>query len=79
MSHLDPLILALANRGTKVPATFRLGEVTSITGGLFVKFDGETAASTKSYPKISTFAPAVADRVLLARVGSTWVVIGAIL
>lgn len=41
-----------------------------------VLFDGETAVSTKTYPYLSSYAPAANDRVALDKYGSTWVIVG---
>lgn len=41
-----------------------------------VTFDGETVVSTKAYTHLSSYTPAANDRVLLARVGASWVVVG---
>lgn len=62
----------------KVPSPFRMGTIpTSYTSGLPpVQFDGETKASTKRYPCLDWYTPKAGDRVLLARVGHGWVVVG---
>ena len=39
-------------------------------------FDGEDAASGRTYAYVSSYTPAAGDRVLLLRSGRTWVVIG---
>jgi hypothetical protein len=58
----------------------RLATVTSITGGVAVQFDGETSASTKLYKRLSSYSsPAVNDRVLLVKVGGTYVILGKII
>lgn len=58
-------------------AEFKLGVIPAnyVSGRPAVTFDGESAPSTKTYPYASSYVPAANDRVLLARVGSTWVVI----
>lgn len=61
--------------------TFRLGTIpdTYSSGRPTITFDGETTTSTKTYPYLSSYAPAANHRVLLARVGHTWVVVGRVI
>lgn len=44
-----------------------------------VQFDGESIASTKTYPYLGSYTPTAGDRVLLVRAGHTWVVLGEII
>lgn len=56
---------------------YKLGTVTSTSGGISVQFDGETAPSGKKYKSLASYSsPAINDRVLLAKVGGTYVVLG---
>jgi len=56
---------------------YKLGTVTSTSGGVFVQFDGETTASQKSYKRLASYSnPAVNDRVLLIKVGGTYIILG---
>lgn len=57
---------------------FALGTVSSgyTSGKPSVRFDGEDSASVKTYPYLSGYSPTANDRVLLARVGRTWTVLG---
>jgi len=59
---------------------FRLGTVTNLfeNGTAQVLFDGETEPSQKQYTFLSTYRPAVDDRVFLAAIGGTYVILGAI-
>lgn len=59
---------------------FRLGAIPGdyVSGRPSVQFDGESSASTKTYPYLSSYTPAANDRVLLSRVGNGWVVLGMI-
>ena len=52
-----------------IPATYSSGLPT-------VVFDGETAAAVKERPHLSSYTPSADDRVLLARVGNGWVILG---
>lgn len=60
---------------------FRLGTIPAgyISGKPTVQFDGENTVSTKKYSYLSSYTPAANDKVLLARVGNGWVIIGKIL
>jgi len=65
------------NNGEK--RLFRLATVTSTSGGVSVlQFDGETAPSAKKYKRLSSYTPAVGDRVLMAEIAGTYVILGKI-
>ena len=55
-----------------------MATVTSYTSlsGTQLRFDGESAGSTKRYKRLSTYTPATGDRVLLAKVSGTYVILG---
>ena len=57
-----------------------LGIVKTITdgSGVTVQIDGESAATTKKYTYLSSYTPAVNDRVLIAEVGGSYVILGKI-
>ncbi|HLS53297.1 MAG TPA: hypothetical protein VK031_04940 [Tissierellaceae bacterium] len=57
---------------------FKLGVVADLFGNGTAKitFDGETEASTKQYSYLSSYKPKKGDRVLLAKVGGTYVILG---
>ena len=55
---------------------YKLGTVTSTSGGVSVQFDGETTPSTKKYKRLSSYTPAVGDRVLMAEIAGTYVILG---
>lgn len=58
---------------------YKLATVTSTSGGVSVQFDGETTPSTKKYKRLASYSsPTVNDRVLLIKVGGTYVIIGKI-
>ena len=60
---------------------FRYGHIhTSYTSGRpRVRFDGETAATTETYPRLSGYTPVANERVLLARTGSGFVILGKVI
>lgn len=73
----------LLNLLTGAPETrvnFRLGTIpnTYTAGRPTVIFDGEGAASTRTYPYLSSYVPAIGDRVLVATVGRSGVILGKI-
>jgi len=58
---------------------FRLAEVTSLSSGrAYVKFYGESAASTKLYPYIEGYKPTVGDKVLMIAQADTFIIAGKI-
>jgi hypothetical protein len=82
---LDPLIYALgeAQRADRGYRQFRLGTVQNIFGtldnaGATVLFDGEVTATSKRYRSLRGEPLGPGDRVVLAQVASTWVIIGAL-
>jgi hypothetical protein len=71
--------LGIIKEGKPAPA-FAFGKIDSAysSGRPKVIFDGETAASTKTYPYLSSYTPSANDRVILARAGGSYVVLGKI-
>lgn len=56
-----------------------IGTVSSITSGkCSVKIDGETTATSKKYKTLSSYTPAVGDRVLIAEIAGSYVILGKI-
>jgi len=49
-----------------------------ITGRPTIIFDGESVASVRTYPYLSSYTPTAEDRVLIAVVGHSGVVLGKI-
>ena len=54
-----------------IPASYATGRPTII-------FDGESVASVRTYPYLSSYTPTAEDRVLIAVVGRSGVVLGKI-
>lgn len=73
---LDPIVYALGDAGATGPSQYKLATVTNITGGISVQFDSESIPSTKKYKRLSAYTAVINHRVLLAKVGSTWVILG---
>lgn len=48
----------------------------SSSAGCTILIDGETTATTKKYKRISSYSPAVGDRVLVAEIAGSYVIIG---
>lgn len=60
---------------------FTLGKIDpaySGSGRPKVIFDGSTTVSSKTYPYLSSYTPQANDRVILANVGGTHVILGKI-
>ena len=55
---------------------FRIGTIATTSGKPTIRFAGETEPSAKGYSYLSSYTPAVGDRVLLARVKGTYVILG---
>ena len=61
----------------KTDRVFWLGKVDSVSGGLpAILFDGEETASGKLYAKLDSYSPSAGDRVILAKVSGTYIVLG---
>lgn len=60
---------------------FILGTVSAFdsTAGISLTIDGESAATTKKYKYLSSYAPVVGDRVLILKMAGTYIVIGMML
>lgn len=73
-------LLKILRGGTDTKVSFLLGTIPSgyTTGRPTIQFDGESTTSSRTYPYISGYVPAVGDRVLLAVVGNGGVIIGKI-
>jgi len=55
-----------------------LGTITTWTnnGGVTVTIDGEEAPTTKKYMWLNSYLPQVGDRVLIAEIGGSYVILG---
>lgn len=58
--------------------TFKLGRIDPayVSGRPRIIFEGESQASVKAYPYLSSYTPTAGDVVLLARVGNSYIVLG---
>jgi len=75
---LSPLLQALGSAKGDEQQITKIATVTSMNtdGSVRVRFDGETAASIKDYRRFTSVPGYVGDRVVMLRVGQTWVVAG---
>lgn len=76
----DTVLAAIKSRQTAQPQ-FALATQTGWNGtnGTFVRFDGESTASLKGYRRLSSSGVINnGDRLLMARIGTTWVVLGVV-
>jgi len=56
---------------------YRMAVVSSISSGRpYIRFYGENAASQKPYKYLQSYTPTVGDKVLVARVSKTYVILG---
>ncbi len=56
---------------------YRMAVVDNITGGRpYIRFYGENAASQKPYKYLLSYTPTSGDKVLVARVGKSYVILG---
>lgn len=63
----------------KTQKPFSLATVGSVSGGkATLMFDGEGSYSSKYYPSLSPYTPRGGDRVLIANVADTHVILGGI-
>jgi len=64
-----------------VSSALKIGTIpnTYVTGRPTVMFDGESIASTRTYPYLSSYAPVANDRVLIVAVGHGGVILGKII
>lgn len=76
---LGPLVEAIrSNKGQSVNVV-TLATVTGTSGAnILVQFDGEGSASTKQYRRLVGSSQTIGNRVVMLRVGSTWVSLGAL-
>lgn len=72
--------LQVITSNDKPTAPFKIGTIPAgyTSGRPTVQFDGESAASTRTYPYLSSYTPTANDRVLLAMVGHGAVILGKI-
>lgn len=63
------------------PSVFRLGQIDpNYSGGRpGIVFSGELKVSSKKYPYLSSYTPKANDKILLARVGSSYIILGKII
>uniref|UniRef100_UPI0032611151 hypothetical protein n=1 Tax=Clostridium sp. NkU-1 TaxID=1095009 RepID=UPI0032611151 len=56
---------------------YRMAVVENVTGGRpYIRFFGENMASQKPYKYLQSYTPVVGDKVLVARVAKTYVILG---
>ena len=56
---------------------YRMAVVSSVSSGRpMIRFFGENEASRKKYKYLQSYTPTAGDKVLLARVGNSYVILG---
>ncbi|WP_218924883.1 hypothetical protein [Priestia megaterium] len=80
MSMTPQEFVALMSQLNTQEKAFSLGTIQSgySSGRPRVLFDGESVTSSKQYSYLSSYAPASNDRVLLANISGTYVILGKI-
>lgn len=70
--------IQLFNKDNSEKIVFKIGTIDPAysTGWPKVTFDGESTLAGKAYPCLTSYTPAPNDRVLLASVGHSWVILG---
>ena len=60
--------------------TFKLATVVALfeTGAAKIRFDGEEEASEKQYSYLSSYQPTINDRIIVAVISGTYVILGKI-
>lgn len=78
MSNIAPGIFQPLQVSQQNP--IKIGAVTALfaNDSPQITFDGETTASEKQYAYLASYTPTVGDRVLLAIISGTYVVLGKI-
>lgn len=76
----EGLVRLMQSAGGQSPSPFALGSISStyVAGLPAVLFDGETADSARLWPYLASYTPVASDRVLMARVGHGFVILGKI-
>jgi hypothetical protein len=69
----------IKKESAKGPTSYlRLGTIPAdyVSGRPRIIFDGEDAATSRTYPYLPSYVPRAGDRVVLAKVGHSWVILG---
>lgn len=70
------LIREIVAEETKGLTRFKIGTIANANGKPTVKFAGESQPSQKRYSYLDSYTPTVNDRVLMAKVSGTYVILG---
>lgn len=66
-------------QAVSTPGPYRLAEVIDVEFGKpLLRFSGEKQESQKEYKFLASYAPQARDKVLLARMGKTYIILGKI-
>lgn len=77
----EDLLNIIKDQINKIPLPFELGTIDSnySSGRPSVTFDGEGSVSTKTYPYLESYDPCAGDRVILAKIRSSYIILGKIM
>ena len=78
---ISPADFLKITKEDKPKPLYRLGKIDPAysSGRPKIVFDGETTATTKQYPYLSPYAPTAGDRVLLAKVAGSYLILGKVI
>ena len=54
----------------------RMATVSSVTGGLFIQFYGESTPSLKPFKRLGSYSPTVGDTVIVQNINGSYIVTG---
>lgn len=70
--QLDDMMLLFTS-----DVSYRMAVVSSVTSGRpYIRFYGEIDASQKPYKYLGSYIPTTGDKVLVARIGKSYVILG---
>lgn len=69
-------ITMLSSNDITIDLKFGVIDPSYSSGNPKVTFDGETTLSTKTYPFLASYAPVASDRVLVAKINGSYVILG---
>ena len=72
----DSLYDEITKAGQADEKKTKMATVSSITGGLFIQFYGESTPSLKPFKRLGSYTPAVGDTVIVQNINGSYIVTG---
>ena len=72
----DSLYNDISQAGQTEEKKTKMATVTSVTGGLFIQFYGETTPSLKPFKRLGSYSPTVGDVVIVQNINGSYIVTG---